>query len=56
MDGTKEIKRLIKKQANAEELKRHAMQEGMTTLKQDGIIKTFNGLTHISEVRRVCIE
>jgi type II secretory ATPase GspE/PulE/Tfp pilus assembly ATPase PilB-like protein len=28
----------------------------MTTLKQDGIRKTINGITTIREVRRVCIE
>jgi type II secretory ATPase GspE/PulE/Tfp pilus assembly ATPase PilB-like protein len=56
IDGTKEIKRLIKKQANAEELKIQAMKDGMNTLKQDGIMKTFNAVTHISEVRRVCID
>jgi len=27
----------------------------MTTLKQDGIQKVFQGKTDISEVRRVCI-
>jgi len=28
----------------------------MTTLKQDGILKVFQGLTDITEVRRVCID
>jgi type II secretory ATPase GspE/PulE/Tfp pilus assembly ATPase PilB-like protein len=27
----------------------------MTTLKQDGILKVFQGLTDMAEVRRVCI-
>jgi len=31
------------------------MNEGMATLKQDGILKVFGELTDISEVRRVCI-
>lgn len=55
MEGTREIKRMIKKQASAEELFLQAKKEGMTTLMQDGIIKVFQGLTDMSEVRRVCI-
>jgi len=55
MEGTDEIKRMIKKQANSEMLFKQAIGEGMTTLKQDGIQKAFQGLTDISEVRRVCI-
>ncbi|HMA85814.1 MAG TPA: type II/IV secretion system protein [Desulfosalsimonadaceae bacterium] len=55
MDGSSEVKRMIKKQASAEELFYQAKQEGMTTLMQDGIIKLFQGLTDIHEVRRVCV-
>ncbi len=56
LDGTAEIKRMIKHQANSEELFVQGKKEGMTTLKQDGIQKVFQGLTDITEVRRVCIE
>jgi len=55
MEGTKEIKRLIKTHANTEEILEQAIKEGMDTLKQDGIKKVFQGLTDINEVRRVCI-
>jgi type II secretory ATPase GspE/PulE/Tfp pilus assembly ATPase PilB-like protein len=55
MDGSSEIKRMIKKQSSAEELFRQAKKEGMTTLMQDGIVKVFKGLTDIAEVRRVCV-
>jgi type II secretory ATPase GspE/PulE/Tfp pilus assembly ATPase PilB-like protein len=55
MEGTPEIKRLIKKQASTETLFAQATKEGMATLKQDGINKVFQGLTDISEIRRVCI-
>jgi len=55
MEGTPAIKRLIKKQASTEELFALAKKEEMTTLKQDGILKVFSGITDISEVRRVCI-
>ena len=55
MEGTPEIKLMIKKQANTEEILKEALQQGMMTLKQDGILKVFQGISHISEVRRVCI-
>jgi type II secretory ATPase GspE/PulE/Tfp pilus assembly ATPase PilB-like protein/tetratricopeptide (TPR) repeat protein len=55
MEGTPTVKRMIKKQASTEELFEQAALEGMTTLKQDGLLKVFKGVTDIREVRRVCI-
>jgi type II secretory ATPase GspE/PulE/Tfp pilus assembly ATPase PilB-like protein len=55
MEGTADIKRMIKKQASAEELFVKANEQGMTTLLQDGILKVFDGLSDMVEVRRVCI-
>ncbi len=55
MEGTPKIKLMIKKQANTEMIFAQAMKEGMATLRQDGIMKVFKGLTDMSEVRRVCI-
>ena len=55
MQGTAKVKLMIKKQANTEQILEQALKEGMSTLKQDGIVKVFKGLTDISEVRRVCI-
>jgi type II secretory ATPase GspE/PulE/Tfp pilus assembly ATPase PilB-like protein len=55
MEGTPDIKRMIKKQASAEELFIKAKEEGMTTLMQDGILKVFQGHSDMMEVRRVCI-
>lgn len=55
MDGTKEIKQMIKKQANTMEFFETAADQGMTTLVQDGILKAFEGLTDVKEVRRVCV-
>jgi type II secretory ATPase GspE/PulE/Tfp pilus assembly ATPase PilB-like protein len=55
MEGTLAIKKMIKRSAPADDLLTQAAKEGMTTLKQDGIVKVFNGLTDISEVRRVCV-
>jgi type II secretory ATPase GspE/PulE/Tfp pilus assembly ATPase PilB-like protein len=56
MEGTKAIKHLIKRQATTDELFAQASQDGMTTLKQDGIFKVCQGLSDINEVRRVCID
>jgi type II secretory ATPase GspE/PulE/Tfp pilus assembly ATPase PilB-like protein len=55
MEGTPEIKRMIKKQASSEMLFEQAMKEGMTTLKQDGILKVFQGVTDIAEIRRIVV-
>lgn len=55
MEGTPEIKRMIKKEATSEDLFIQAMKEGMTTLQQDGILKTFEGITDTKEIQRVCI-
>ena len=55
MEGTPEVKLMIKKQASTELILEQAMKEGMSTLKQDGILKVFQGNTDMAEVRRVCI-
>ena len=55
LEGTPEIKKLIKIKATSEDLLKTGASQGMTTLKQDGIMKVFSGLTDVSEVRRVCI-
>jgi len=56
MEGTPEIKILIKKHATSQELAKQAVKQGMETLKQDGIHKVFEGKTDIREVRRVSVE
>jgi len=55
MDGTPEVKLMIKKQAPTEDIFTQGFLDGMSTLKQDGILKVFQGLTDIREIRRVCI-
>ena len=55
MEGTPQIKLMIKNKESTEQLFETAMKEGMSTLKQDGIMKVFQGLTDMTEVRRVCI-
>jgi type II secretory ATPase GspE/PulE/Tfp pilus assembly ATPase PilB-like protein len=56
IEGTPEIRLLIKKQATSQDLSVQAKKDGMTTLKQDGIHKVLSGVTDIKEVRRVCVE
>ena len=56
MEGSPEIKLMIKKQSNTEELLEIAQKQGMSTLKQDGLLKVFEKITDIAEVRRVCIK
>ncbi|HDD44745.1 MAG TPA: type II/IV secretion system protein [Candidatus Desulfofervidus auxilii] len=51
-----EIKALIKRKAPTEEIRKVAIRQGMTTLKQDGIEKVLKGYTDLKEVRRVCIK
>jgi type II secretory ATPase GspE/PulE/Tfp pilus assembly ATPase PilB-like protein len=50
------MKGLVKKRADTDLIRRQAMAEGMTTLRQDGILKVFQGLTDIHEVRKVCLK
>ncbi len=50
------IKQLIQTRAKVDELREVAVQEGMTTLKQDGILKVFSGITDLKMVRAVCIK
>ena len=53
--GTDEVRRLIATRARMEEIQKQAMEEGMTTLKQDGIGKIFDGSCDMFQVRKVCI-
>ena len=54
--ATDGIKRMIQKHDTVEAMRDLAMSEGMTTLLQDGIIKSVQGLTDFKQVRRVCIK
>ncbi len=50
---TDEIRRLILKRAEAQELHRAAVKEGMRTMYDDGMAKALAGLTTVEEVLRV---
>lgn len=48
---SRNLRRMIQNGARAEELQHQSLQEGMRTLRQDGIEKILAGLTTIEEVR-----
>jgi type II secretory ATPase GspE/PulE/Tfp pilus assembly ATPase PilB-like protein len=50
------IRRHIQKHDTVEVIRDTGMEEGMTTLLQDGIEKALQGLTDVKQVRRVCIK
>jgi type II secretory ATPase GspE/PulE/Tfp pilus assembly ATPase PilB-like protein len=50
------LKKLISERARVAEMLAVALEEGMRTLKQDGMEKCLMGITHIKEVRSVCIK
>ncbi|WP_447980462.1 GspE/PulE family protein [Candidatus Nitrospira bockiana] len=54
--GTDAMKRLIQNKAKTEEMLHLAVQEGMTTLVQDGIEKVLSGLTTYKQVKSVAIK
>jgi type II secretory ATPase GspE/PulE/Tfp pilus assembly ATPase PilB-like protein len=54
--ATDNIKRMIQKHETVEVMRNKSMSEGMTTLLQDGIIKSLQGFTDFKQVRRVCIK
>lgn len=56
LDASDHLKYLIKRRADTDDIRLQAIQDGMTSLKQDGILKVLQGLTDIHEVRRVCIK
>jgi type II secretory ATPase GspE/PulE/Tfp pilus assembly ATPase PilB-like protein/GAF domain-containing protein len=55
LEGTEEMKRLVMSKTLVEELRAQAIKDGMTTLKQDGILKIFKGDCDLKQVLAVCI-
>ncbi len=55
MVATPEIKSMIKARAETEKLLKQAQKGGMLTLRQDAIIKAFQGITSIEEIKRVVV-
>ena len=54
--GTDTIKKDIQEHARVAQVLADALDEGMRTLKQDGIEKVLQGITDIQQVRAVCIK
>lgn len=54
--GTDRVKKLIQEGARVAELLACALEEGMTTLKMDGMEKVLQGHTDLKTVRSVCIK
>jgi len=51
-----EIRQMINRRADANELKQRARQKGMLTLREDAMLKASQGITSIAEVLRVTQE
>jgi type II secretory ATPase GspE/PulE/Tfp pilus assembly ATPase PilB-like protein len=54
--ATDRIKKLIQEHARVADILAQSLEDGMRTLKQDGMEKCLAGITHIKEVRSVCIK
>ena len=54
--GSDTIKEYIIGNKSIDIIRDKAIEEGMTTLKQDGIMKVFKGDTDLVQVRKVCIK
>ena len=54
--GSDAIKKLIQEHARVAEMLAVGIENGMRTLKQDGIEKVMQGITDIHQVRAVCIK
>lgn len=55
MASNPEIKQFIKTKGTTDQIRESAISQGMTTLQQDGVLKCFDGLTDLKDVRRVCL-
>jgi type II secretory ATPase GspE/PulE/Tfp pilus assembly ATPase PilB-like protein len=56
MLGTDKVKRLLQEHSRVAQLLAAALEDGMLTLKMDGIEKVLAGITDIKMVRQVCIK
>ena len=56
MIGTDKVKKLLQEHSRVAQLLAAALEDGMLTLKMDGIEKVLSGITDIKMVRQVCIK
>jgi type II secretory ATPase GspE/PulE/Tfp pilus assembly ATPase PilB-like protein len=54
--ATDKLKKLIQEHARVAEMLAQCLEDGMRTLKQDGMEKCLMGVTHMKEVRAVCVK
>ncbi len=54
--GTDEVKKLIQEGARVAQILAAGLEDGMRTLKMDGIEKVLQGITDLAQVRAVCIK
>jgi len=54
--GTHELQSMIYKKAELDEIREQALQDGMRTMKQDGIYKIFHGWSDYQQLLRVVAE
>ncbi len=52
---SEEIERLVSERANADDLMKIAMGQGMTTMRHDALLKAAQGITSLEEVLRVTV-
>ncbi|MFH1207735.1 MAG: GspE/PulE family protein [Patescibacteria group bacterium] len=56
MEITEQIRTLIMRRANSDEIRRQAVSQGMTTMLDDGLAKVMAGITSLEEVFRASQE
>ena len=56
MIGTDKVKKLLQEHSRVAQLLAAALEDGMLTLKMDGIEKVLSGITDLKMVRQVCIK
>jgi type II secretory ATPase GspE/PulE/Tfp pilus assembly ATPase PilB-like protein len=54
--ATDKLKKLIQEHARVADMLAQCLEDGMRTLKQDGMEKCLMGITHMKEVRAVCVK
>lgn len=53
LEMSDEIRQMVMKHANADEIKEQGRKQGMTTMMEDGVTKVLSGVTTLAEVLRV---
>jgi type IV pilus assembly protein PilB len=56
LEVTEAMQNLINKEASMSDFKKTAIEQGMLTMAQDGLLKALEGITDVEEVFRVAGE